>query len=177
MHKENNGQCRGKNEKLCKVKRAGESNRTQVIDRTEYYNLNLNHTAIIINRKNWRITIKLHFGNLSIFFLKSQRTHMLGPPPSVRFCLLFKDPPSPPQGTYFLNDPFGNFQRENVFLPHFIYIGELLKIFLRHFNFAFWARNFVLQHFNFGVELKKYFSRNSALNYEIFMPRKALALK
>ena len=36
MHKENNGQCREKNEKLCKVKRAGESNRAQVIDRTEY---------------------------------------------------------------------------------------------------------------------------------------------
>ena len=102
---------------------------------------------------------------------------MLGPPSLCSFLFAFQRPPSPPQQTYFLNDPFGNFQRENVFLRHFIYIGELLKIFLRHFNFAFWARNFVLQHFNFGVELKKYFSRNSALNYEIFMPRKALALK
>ena len=40
------------------------------------------HTTIIINRKNWRITIKLHFKNLSISFKKSERTHMLGPPPS-----------------------------------------------------------------------------------------------
>ena len=38
------------------------------------------HTAIIINRKNWRTTVKLHFENLSIFFEKSERTHMLGPP-------------------------------------------------------------------------------------------------
>ena len=39
MRKENNEQCREKNEKLCKVKRAGESDRTSFIDRTEYYNL------------------------------------------------------------------------------------------------------------------------------------------
>ena len=35
------------------------------------------HTAIIINRKNWRITIKLHFQNVGIFFL-NERTQMLG---------------------------------------------------------------------------------------------------
>ena len=28
------------------------------------------HTAIIINRKNWRIIIKLQLGNLSVFFFK-----------------------------------------------------------------------------------------------------------
>ena len=39
MLTENNGQCREKNEKLYKVKRAGESNRMPFIDRTEYYNL------------------------------------------------------------------------------------------------------------------------------------------
>ena len=40
MRKENNGQCREKNsKKLRKVKRAGESDRTPFIDRTEYYNL------------------------------------------------------------------------------------------------------------------------------------------
>ena len=39
MRKENNGQCREKNEKLCKVKRTGENGRTPFIDRTEYYNL------------------------------------------------------------------------------------------------------------------------------------------
>ena len=42
IHQENNGQCREKNkklcEKLCKVKRFGESDRTPFIDRTEYYN-------------------------------------------------------------------------------------------------------------------------------------------
>ena len=38
MHKENNEQCREKSEKLCKVKMAGESDRTPVIDRTEYCN-------------------------------------------------------------------------------------------------------------------------------------------
>ena len=39
MCKENNEQCREKNEKLCKVKRARESDHTPFIDRTEYYNL------------------------------------------------------------------------------------------------------------------------------------------
>ena len=39
IRKENNRQCREKNEKLFKVKRAGESDHTSFIDRTEYYNL------------------------------------------------------------------------------------------------------------------------------------------
>ena len=39
MCKENNEQRREKNEELCKVKRAGESDRTPFIGRTEYYNL------------------------------------------------------------------------------------------------------------------------------------------
>ena len=38
MRKENNGQCREENKK-CKVKRAGESDHTPFIDRTEYYNI------------------------------------------------------------------------------------------------------------------------------------------
>ena len=47
----------------------------------------------LLNRKNWRITIKFHFKNLSIFFKKSERTHMLGPPPSpVCVCSLLNDP-------------------------------------------------------------------------------------
>ena len=36
MGKEDNGQCREKNEMLCKVKRAGESDHMPFIDRTEY---------------------------------------------------------------------------------------------------------------------------------------------
>ena len=51
------------------------------------------HTAIIINRKNWRITIKLHFENLSIFFQKIERTHIVGPAPPLRFSMT--TPPSP----------------------------------------------------------------------------------
>ena len=39
MRKENNEQCREKNEKLCKVTRADESDRTPFIERTEYHNL------------------------------------------------------------------------------------------------------------------------------------------
>ena len=65
------------------------------------------HTAIIINRKNWRITIKLHFENLSIF-LKYERTHMLGRLPSSPCSFLFTfqwRPTSSPQRTHFLNDP------------------------------------------------------------------------
>ena len=97
MRKENNGQCREKNEKLCKVKTAGESDRTPFIDRTEYYNLS----------KNWRITLKLHFENLCNFLKKKQTyTYARSTPPPVRFCSLFNDPPSPPQQTHFLNDPY-----------------------------------------------------------------------
>ena len=65
------------------------------------------HPAIITNRKNWRITIKLHFENLSTFFQKSERTHMLGSLLSlfvfVRFSMT--PTPSPPQRTYFLIKP------------------------------------------------------------------------
>ena len=61
------------------------------------------HTVIIISRKNWRITIKLHSENLRIFSLKSERTHMLGLPFSCLFLLTFQwlPPSSPPQWTYF----------------------------------------------------------------------------
>ena len=45
--------------------------------------------AIIFDRKNWRIAIKLHFENLSIFFKKSERTHILGLPPSCSFFFFF----------------------------------------------------------------------------------------
>ena len=48
------------------------------------------HTAVIINRKNCRITIKLHFENLSIFFKKSKRTQMLGPPSPCSFLVAFQ---------------------------------------------------------------------------------------
>ena len=59
MRKENNGHCREKNKKLHKVKWAGKS------DSTPFTGLNIIifhdglifHADIIINRKNWRITI------------------------------------------------------------------------------------------------------------------------
>ena len=59
-------------------------------------------TAIIINRKNLIVTIKLHFENLSIFFKKV----VLVPPSIVRFCLLFKDPHPPlllNKGTFWMS--------------------------------------------------------------------------
>ena len=37
MRKKNNGQCRQKNKKLCKVKGAGESDHTPFNERTGYY--------------------------------------------------------------------------------------------------------------------------------------------
>ena len=62
---------------------------------------------IMINRKNWRINIKLHFQNLSIFFKKKERTQMLGPSLPlfvfVRFSMTLP-PLYPPQRMYFLND-------------------------------------------------------------------------
>ena len=40
------------------------------------------HTAIIINRKNWRVTVKLHFENLSIFFFKKRTYTQARTPPT-----------------------------------------------------------------------------------------------
>ena len=54
------------------------------------------YSAIIINRKNWKITIKLHFGNLSIFLKKSERTQILGPPSPCSFLFAFQWQPPPP---------------------------------------------------------------------------------
>ena len=54
------------------------------------------YTAIIINRKNCRIAIKLHFENLSIFFKKSEPTDMQGPPlPLFAFVRFLMTPYSP----------------------------------------------------------------------------------
>ena len=53
------------------------------------------HTAVIINRKNWRITIKLHFENFSIFFKKRTYAHAKTPLLPFLFSSLFNDP-SPP---------------------------------------------------------------------------------
>ena len=58
------------------------------------------HTVIIINRKNWRITIKLHFENLSIFFKKRTYTHAWTPLPLFGFAR-FSVTTTPPQQTYF----------------------------------------------------------------------------
>ena len=64
------------------------------------------HTAIIINRKNWRMTIKLHFENLSIFFKKSECTRMLGAPlPLFVFVRFSMTSPSPllNERTFWMN--------------------------------------------------------------------------
>ena len=50
------------------------------------------HAAIIINRKNWSITIKLNFENLTIFLKKSERTHMLWPPSPCLLLFAFQCP-------------------------------------------------------------------------------------
>ena len=60
------------------------------------------HIGIIINRKNWKIAIKLHFENLSMFFLKRTYTHVRTPLPPVRFCSLFNDPSPIPSSTNVL---------------------------------------------------------------------------
>ena len=89
MLKENNGQCRENNEKLCEVKACRK------------IKLHYDQWEKLENK------IKLYFENVSIFFLKKLTyTHARTPLPPVRFCSLFNDPPpSPPPRTYFLNDP------------------------------------------------------------------------
>ena len=74
------------------------------------------YTAIIINSKNWRITVKLHFENLSIFFSKNEHTQMLGIPPPFRLFIFvrFSMTPSPLQRTYFLMDD----NKINFLLPN-----------------------------------------------------------
>ena len=57
------------------------------------------HTAIIINRKNWRKTIKLHFENINIFLKKQTYTNAKTPSPcSLLFA--FKYPPPPHTHTH-----------------------------------------------------------------------------
>ena len=88
MRKENNGECREKNEKLCKVKRAGESD--HYIEKL--LNIIIFHDGLF-NRKNWRLAIKLNFENLNIFFFKKRTyTHAWTPPPLPLFTFV---PPPP----------------------------------------------------------------------------------
>ena len=57
------------------------------------------HTAIITNKKNWRITIKLHLENLSIFLKKRTYPHARTPLPLfvfVRFSVTRSPRPSIP---------------------------------------------------------------------------------
>ena len=64
------------------------------------------HTAIIINRKNRRITLKLHFEDLSIFF--KNRTYANARTPHPLCVLLAFQWPHPPLSSMkvcFLNDP------------------------------------------------------------------------
>ena len=103
------------------------------------------HTAFIINRKNWRISIKLNFKNISIFFLKWTYTNdSPSPTHPVHFCSLFNDPLLPsPQWTYFLNDPYvflcnvlqlifcSFFTKLSTFI--FYVTGIISKIFLEFF--------------------------------------------
>ena len=51
------------------------------------------HTAIIINAKNWRKTVKLHFENLSSFLIAFQ---FPSPPPPLTHTNTYTHPPLPP---------------------------------------------------------------------------------
>ena len=63
------------------------------------------HTAIINNRKNWRIIVKLHFENPSIFLKKANIYNARTPLPLFVF-VRFSMTPLPSQRTYFWNDPY-----------------------------------------------------------------------
>ena len=82
MYKENNGRCREKNEKLCKVKACRKINL--------YYD----------QKEKLENKYKLHFENLNIFFKKANLHKCPDtPPPPVRFCSLFNDSPLLPAST------------------------------------------------------------------------------
>ena len=84
------------------------------------------HAASIINRKNWRITIKLDFENLSIFFEKSERTHTLGPPFALFVFVRFqRQLPFPLRRTYFLNDPYGSGVPSETYPPAYPILKHL----------------------------------------------------
>ena len=69
------------------------------------------HTVIIINWKNWKITAKLYFENLSIFLIKANVHTCQDSLSPCSFLFAFQGPPpSPTQRTYFLNAPFRNLQ-------------------------------------------------------------------
>ena len=84
------------------------------------------HTAIIINRKNWRISIKLHFENLSIFFKKSECTHMLGPLPMFIFvCFSMTSPPFPSSTNVLFEWPPGKILEVDI--RRGIFLGDSLS--------------------------------------------------
>ena len=96
---------REKNKKFYIVKRAGKRDRTPFINRTESFTMVrlIFHTAIIINMKNWKITIDFIL-KISGFFLK-KRTYTHARTPLFIFVRFSMTALLPSQRTYFLNDP------------------------------------------------------------------------
>ena len=86
------------------------------------------HTAIIINRKNWRITIKLHFENLSIFFLKRTYIYASVPVSPCLFLFVIQWPPPPLfnerifwMTPNYLFQPYIRYSNEKFLLKHKLY--------------------------------------------------------
>ena len=125
------------------------------------------HTDIIINSKNWGITIKLHLKISVFFFKKSERTHMLRPPfllfVAVRFSMI---PPLLNKRTFWMTPSC--FQNENYkwnnsyptfFMTSFkIFWNNFTAVFLHFLHVMF-----RLTRFTFANLLKLVF-HNSAWN-------------
>ena len=119
------------------------SNRMIFIDRTEYHNppwwffFLIFHTVIIINSKNWRTTIKLHFENLSIFLKKTERTHILGPllPLFIFVCFSMTPTPLLNECTFWMT-PLK--EVENISLPWYYIYTSFSPQYLPHFSWTLW---------------------------------------
>ena len=111
------------------------------------------HTAIIINRKNGGITIKLYFQNLITFFLNWTYTHARTLLPLFLFVSFSMTSPSLPQSTYFLNDPLvelvlnethshdpciKNLLHPHVFQAFLISLKKFIMIINRSWETNFW---------------------------------------
>ena len=94
------------------------------------------HTVIIINSKNWR-TIKLHFENLSIFFKKNERTHILGPllPLFIFVCFSMTPTPLLNECTFWMT-PLK--EVENISLPWYYIYTSFSPQYLPHFSWTLW---------------------------------------
>ena len=123
------------------------------------------HTTIIINRKNWRITIKLHFESLSTFCFKANVHTCYDPLPLFVFVRFSNPRPQPPlpSRTTLLNERTFLMTPKNFNCEMKFYISKKFWPFyyFKHSNFMqfefenHWVKSFRKEQHGFYKHQKK----------------------